>query len=85
MQTIIVIICIGLLASRRAAMTMLRFDMPPLLSATGHHVGSERPQARARSIDSARLLEGAREIVIRHGDACYRLIHTRNDKLILTK
>lgn len=36
-------------------------------------------------IDSARLLDGRREIVIRHGGECYRLRHTRNDKLILTK
>lgn len=35
--------------------------------------------------DSARLLQGGREILIRHGDECYRLRHTRNDKLILTK
>ncbi len=35
--------------------------------------------------DSARLLQGGREVLIRHGDECYRLRHTRNDKLILTK
>lgn len=35
--------------------------------------------------DSARLLRGRREILIRHGGECYRLRHTRNDKLILTK
>ncbi|TXI50897.1 MAG: hemin uptake protein HemP [Lysobacter sp.] len=35
--------------------------------------------------DSAGLLKGAREILIRHGGVCYRLRHTRNDKLILTK
>ena len=36
-------------------------------------------------LDSLALLNGQREIVIRHGDECYRLRHTRNDKLILTK
>lgn len=36
-------------------------------------------------IDSARLLQGEREVLIRHGGECYRLRHTRNDKLILTK
>jgi len=36
-------------------------------------------------IDSAFLLRGQREICIRHGSQCYRLRHTRNDKLILTK
>lgn len=36
-------------------------------------------------IDSTRLLKGQRELLIRHGSECYRLRHTRNDKLILTK
>ncbi len=36
-------------------------------------------------IDSLRLLQGQRELRIRHGNECYRLRHTRNDKLILTK
>ena len=36
-------------------------------------------------IDSDALLKGQREIVIRHGDKLYRLRHTSNDKLILTK
>ena len=36
-------------------------------------------------LDSARLLQGQREVLIRHGGECYRLRHTRNDKLILTK
>ena len=35
--------------------------------------------------DSSMLLHGQREILIRHGDELYRLRHTRNDKLILTK
>lgn len=48
------------------------------------------PQARpaprrARVIESDLLLDGEREIRIRHGDDTYRLRHTRNDKLILTK
>lgn len=36
-------------------------------------------------VDSRGLLQGRREIVIRHGDQEYRLRHTQNDKLILTK
>ncbi len=40
---------------------------------------------RQRELDSVMLLAGAREIIIRHGGECYRLRHTRNDKLILTK
>lgn len=36
-------------------------------------------------LDSTTLLNGQREIRIRHGNDTYRLRHTRNDKLILTK
>lgn len=36
-------------------------------------------------LESARLLQGRREVLIRHGGECYRLRHTRNGKLILTK
>ena len=36
-------------------------------------------------VTSRALLRGGRELLIRHGDTCYRLRHTRNDKLILTK
>ncbi|PJK11363.1 hypothetical protein CO614_03745 [Lysobacteraceae bacterium NML120232] len=42
-------------------------------------------QPGAIEISSAALLQGEREIVIRHGNEFYRLRHTRNDKLILTK
>ena len=40
---------------------------------------------RGEEVDSARLLHGQREVLIRHGSEVYRLRHTRNDKLILTK
>lgn len=36
-------------------------------------------------LSSEQLLKGQREILIRHGDKLYRLRHTSNDKLILTK
>ncbi len=36
-------------------------------------------------VDSQQLLKGQREVLIRHGDRLYRLRHTSNDKLILTK
>lgn len=36
-------------------------------------------------LDSVQLLRGQRELRIRHGNEIYRLRHTRNDKLILTK
>ena len=41
--------------------------------------------ANALLVDSGALLRGAREVLIRHGGEVYRLRHTRNDKLILTK
>jgi len=43
------------------------------------------PLADELVLDSAQLLAGRREILIRHGDKLYRLRHTSNDKLILTK
>lgn len=56
---------------------------------------SSTPAPQARGIprsapartehDSRGLLQGQREVLIRHGGECYRLRHTRNDKLILTK
>ena len=36
-------------------------------------------------IDSARLMQGTRELLIAHAGEEYRLRLTRNDKLILTK
>jgi hemin uptake protein HemP len=36
-------------------------------------------------LNSAHLMQGAREVLIQHGGECYRLRHTRNDKLILSK
>ena len=44
------------------------------------------PAARDEdALDSDMLLKGQREVLIRHGDRIYRLRHTSNDKLILTK
>ena len=37
------------------------------------------------SVESRHLLKGCNEVLIRHGNEVYRLRHTRNDKLILTK
>lgn len=50
-----------------------------------YDAGASRPQPPLLSISSGALLKGQREILIRHGDATYRLRHTSNDKLILTK
>lgn len=41
--------------------------------------------SHSAQIDSDDLLRGTRELLIRHGGEVYRLRHTRNDKLILTK
>ncbi|MBX3687964.1 hemin uptake protein HemP [Dokdonella sp.] len=46
---------------------------------------SARPLPTKLRIDSARLLGGARELVIEHAGQEYHLRLTRNDKLILTK
>ena len=54
-------------------------------SHTTHHAAERPSPAEAVEIDSTRLLKGQRELLIRHGNECYRLRHTRNDKLILTK
>ncbi|WP_372018567.1 hemin uptake protein HemP [Pseudoxanthomonas sp. 10H] len=43
------------------------------------------PHAEDLVMASDQLLRGRREILIRHGDKLYRLRHTSNDKLILTK
>lgn len=46
---------------------------------------AQRTSASEPDISSQALLQGRREILIRHGDSVYRLRHTSNDKLILTK
>lgn len=51
-------------------------------------VGNIHPLTRTPDVlelDSVQLLRGQRELRIRHGNEIYRLRHTRNDKLILTK
>jgi len=57
-----------------------------VVDASYNHTPSPPPASGAEiEIDSAFLLRGQREICIRHGGQYYRLRHTRNDKLILTK
>jgi len=43
------------------------------------------PLGSRRTLDSADLLRGAREVQIRHEEKIYRLQLTRNGKLILIK
>jgi hemin uptake protein HemP len=54
-----------------------------------HDAESSRPEAQGerfpREFDSAELLRGEKEILIRHAGEVYRLRLTRNDKLILQK
>ena len=63
---------------------MLQGQSQPLTSAN-RSATAGTSTARAAEVDSTRLLQGQREVVIRHGGEVYRLRHTRNDKLILTK
>ena len=41
--------------------------------------------AVTHSVESRSLLKGSNEVLIHHGNEVYRLRHTRNGKLILTK
>ncbi|SIQ61286.1 Hemin uptake protein HemP [Solilutibacter tolerans] len=69
------------------------FDLLPAVETHAERNPSDRgdiPQSPVSSaalamVTSRALLRGGRELIIRHGDTCYRLRHTRNDKLILTK
>ena len=47
--------------------------------------GSVPPSEVPRTVHSDELLQGARELLIRHGEETYRLRLTRNGKLILQK
>ena len=47
--------------------------------------GTPTPTPERAVVDSHDLLRGQRELLIRHGDREYRLLHTRSDKLILTR
>lgn len=62
----------------RTAQPILRLSRPLAQTA----LMASRAEAE---LCSDELLRGQREVVIRHGDQVYRLRHTRNDKLILTK
>lgn len=45
--------------------------------------GRDGPSGRI--LNSAQILAGRREVIIEHDGAAYRLRHTKNGKLILTK
>jgi hemin uptake protein HemP len=61
-------------------------DPPSQMPGTAASTPSSRcAPSPAPVIDSRDLLRGHAEIVIHHGGDHYRLRHTRNGKLILTK
>ncbi len=70
--------------SYRHAYARTLSQLPPL-PATDLATRAGAISGRSPVIVSDALLQGAREVEIRHGDQVYRLRHTRNDKLILTK
>ncbi|MBS0220176.1 MAG: hemin uptake protein HemP [Proteobacteria bacterium] len=61
------------------------------MDAVGHPAKANPPRAPlsdaslVRSIDSIDLLQGGRELLIRHGTSIYKLRVTASEKLILTK
>lgn len=54
-----------------------RFAAPSLSGPAVHGLDTQ--------VESETLLRGRREVLIRHAGETYRLRHTRNGKLILTK
>ncbi|RDZ29484.1 hemin uptake protein HemP [Lysobacter silvisoli] len=60
-------------------------SLPPVVAATAAVAAPAMTATSTLLIESVALLRGAREVLIRHGGEVYRLRHTRNDKLILTK
>ena len=56
---------------------------PPRKSARAAEPGE--PGLKGLVVDSATLMGGRRELIIRHGDETYRLRITASNKLILTK
>jgi hemin uptake protein HemP len=48
-------------------------------------VEADRPEPATQVVDSTTLMNGRRELIIRHGAESYRLRVTASNKLILTK
>ena len=57
----------------------------PTTSTTASAPNETPSEGSPREFDSADLLRGEKEILIRHAGEVYRLRLTRNDKLILQK
>jgi hemin uptake protein HemP len=79
----IIIICTN--SFRHGTPTMPAADCAPVSHPSPTPAVAVGARATVAVLDSRRLLNGAREVVIAHGGALYRLRHTRNDKLILVK
>ncbi len=62
---------------------MTRTDGEGVGQPTRAHGPTEQPGVRV--VSSSELMKGGRLLVIRHGDAAYRLQITQGGKLILTK
>ena len=65
-----------------STLSLPRFSAQPLVL---RKRAPDQPLDIPMDVSSETLLAGRREILIRHGDRVYRLRHTSNDKLILTK
>lgn len=61
------------------ANTDQNLDLPPA------RPDGVQTRQQIRAVSSADLLQGKREMLIIHGNQTYRLLRTRNDKLILQK
>lgn len=58
---------------------------PPLAPLPVAQAGASDPAGASLPLDSRQLLQGRRELQIRHQGEIYRLQQTRQGKLILTK
>lgn len=58
---------------------------PPLAPLPAAQLGVSEPAGASLPLDSQLLLQGRRELQIRHQGEIYRLQQTRQGKLILTK
>jgi hemin uptake protein HemP len=54
-------------------------------AAPNQELAGERPIAGPREVRLDELLQGDRELLIRHGDELYHLRITKNGRLLLTK
>ncbi len=57
----------------------------PSRTARSNEVDADKPDSATPVVDSITLMNGRRELTIRHGAESYRLRVTASNKLILTK